>query len=300
MKRLINGITLSIIFGIIFSLLKNSIDKYFYLPSFTSLLPLIFLSYILILVILSFYVKNPIFGLVIGIFSLFSKYLTEITEIYVNEVPKILLKEKIAPPLNYENLNILLTPLIFSIISFLFSIVKEKKTQKIENPFISLILLISLFLGFFLNYYYFSYSIYILPLASFILGLISINVSLAVTSGVFFGASYTFFNLFFFEFKGDLFSMFENPIPLLPPFLIYLIFIVSITTLTSYPIYKILSYLKERKVSGKVERVEKEKKEETKEEMKETPALPQEEQSGNAKGGNDEKVRDDGDLQTKS
>jgi hypothetical protein len=28
--------------------------------------------------------------------------------------------------------------------------------------------------------------------------------------------------------------------------------------------------------------------------------LPQEEQSGNAKGGNDEKVRDDGDLQTKS
>lgn len=300
MRRLINGITLSIIFGISFTLLKNFIDIYFYLPSLASLFPLIFLSYILILVILSFYLKNPIFGLIIGIISIFSKHITEIIEIYLNGVPKIILKGDIIPNLNYENLNIILVPIIFSIISFLFSIVKERRGLNIENPFISLILLISLFLGFFLNYYYYLDSIYIIPLASFIIGLISINVVLSFTSGLFFGVSYTFFNLLFFEFKGDLFKMFENPVLILPPLLIYLIFTISITTLTSYPIYKIFSYLKERRVSGKVERVEKEKKEELKEEIKETPALPNKEQSGNAKGGNDEKVRDDGDLQTKS
>lgn len=299
MKRLINGLTLSIIFGIIFTLVRNSIDKYFYLPSMNSLFPLVFLSYILILVILGFYFKNPIFGILGGIFSLFSKYLTEITQIYINGIPQIVFKESFIPPLNYENLNILLVPVIFSIISFLFSYVKGRKGAKIENPFISLILLISLFLGFFLNYYYLSDSIYVLPLTSFILGLISLNTILSVTSGVFFAVSYSFFNLFFFEFKGNLTNMFENPIFLLPPILIYLIFVISITTLTSYPIYKILSYLKERRVSGKVERVEFEKKEEIKEEeKKETPALPKEEQSGNAKGGNDEKVRDDGNLQT--
>lgn len=298
MKRLINGLTLSIIFGIIFTLVRNSIDKYFYLPSMNSLFPLVFLSYILILVILGFYFKNPIFGILGGLFSLFSKHLTEITQIYINGVPQIVFKESFIPSLNFENLNILLVPIVFSIISFLFSSVKGKKGAKIENPFISLILLISLFLGFFLNYYYLSDSIYVLPLASFILGLISLNTVLSVTSGVFFAVSYTFFNLFFFEFKGDLNHMFENPLPLLPPILIYLIFVICLTTLTSYPIYKILSYLKERRVSGKVERVEFEKKEEIKEEKKETPALPQEEQSGNAKGGNDEKVRDDGNLQT--
>lgn len=298
MKRLINGLTLSIIFGIIFTLLRNSIDKHFYLPSINSLFPLVFLSYILILVILGFYFKNPIFGILGGVFSLFSKNLTEITQIYINGVPQIVFKESFIPPLNYENLNILLVPIVFSIISFLFSYIKGKKGAKIENPFISLILLISLFLGFFINYYYLSDSIYVLPLTSFILGLISLNTILSVTSGVFFAVSYAFFNLFFFEFKGNLTHMFENPIFLLPPLLIYLIFVISITTLTSYPIYKILSYLKERGVSGKVERVEFEKKEETKEGKKETPALPKEEQSGNAKGGNDEKVRDDGNLQT--
>ncbi|MCX8095482.1 MAG: hypothetical protein N3D74_04785 [Caldisericia bacterium] len=301
MKRLINGLTLSIIFGIIFTLTKNSIDKYFYLPSMSSLFPLVFLSYILILVILGFYIKNPLSGILVGAISLFSKHITEIIEIYINGVPQIVFKNKIFPQLNYENLNIIFVPIVFSIISFIFSYVKGKKGAKIENPFVSLILLISLFLGFFLNYYYHLDSIYLLPLTSFILGLISINSILSVTSGIFFAVLYTFFNLFFFSFKGNLTTMFENPLNLIPSLLIYLIFVISITTLSSYPIYKILSYLKEVRVSGKVRRVEFKEKEEIKEEeKKESPALSQEEQSGYAKGGNDEKVRDDGDFQTKS
>jgi len=293
MKRLVNGLTFSIIFGIIFTILRNTIDKYFYLPLMPSLFPIIFLSYILILTILGFYLKNPLFGIIIGFISLYSKYLTEITKIYINGKPEILLSDKIFPNLNYENLNILLVPIVFSIISFLFSYVKGKKGEKIENQFVSLILLLSLFLGFFLNYYYIHESIYVLPIASFILGLISLNTVLSVTSGIFFATLYTFFNLYFYEFKGDINKFFENPILLLPIFLIYLIFTISITTFSSYPTYKIFSYLKERRVSGKVVRVELL---EEVEEKKETPALPKEEQSGNAKGGLDEEVRDDGNL----
>jgi hypothetical protein len=293
MKRLVNGLTLSIIFGIIFTILRNTIDKYLYLPYMPTLFPIIFLSYILILIFIGFYLKNPIFGIFGGIFSLYSKYITEITRLSINNVPQIYFLKGFTPPLDFENLNILLSPIIFSIISFFFLKVKGKKGRKFENPFISLILLISLFFGFFLNYYYTSYSIYVLPLATFILGIISLNIVLSLTSGIFFATSYTFFNLLFFEFKGDLNLMFENPITLIPSYLIYLFFVIIVSTLSSYPIYKIFSYLKEIRISGKLEREELKEKEET-------PALPQEEQSGNAKGGNDEKVRDDGDLQTKS
>lgn len=295
MKRLINGLTLSIIFGISFTLIRNSIDNYFYLPLMTSLFPLIFLSYILILIFIGIYLKNPLFGILGGIFSLYSKYLTEITKILIDGTPKIVFEKGFLPELNFENLNILLVPIIFSIISFFFSKVKGKKGEKIENPFISLILLLSLFLGFFLNYYYTSYSIYVLPLASFVLGIISLNTPLSLTSGIFFATSYTFFNLLFFVFKGDINQLFQNPLPILPQYLIYLIFVITTSILSSFPIYKIFSYLKEARISGKLEKIEFKKEEEKKEE---TPALPQEEQSGNAKGGSDEKVRDDGNLQT--
>ena len=41
MKRLFNGLTLSIILGIIFTILRNTIDKYLYLPHMPTLFPII-------------------------------------------------------------------------------------------------------------------------------------------------------------------------------------------------------------------------------------------------------------------
>ncbi|HQJ56618.1 MAG TPA: hypothetical protein PLH46_03140, partial [Caldisericia bacterium] len=79
MKRFFNGLTLSIIFGIVFTLLRKNLDVYLYIPGMDSLFPIIFLSYILILVMIGIYLKNPISGVICGIVSLFSKYLTEIT-----------------------------------------------------------------------------------------------------------------------------------------------------------------------------------------------------------------------------
>ena len=297
MKRFFNGLTLSIIFGVIFTILRKNIDKYLYIPGMESLFPIIFLSYILILVMIGIYLKNPFSGLICGIISLFSKYLSEITILKFNGAPIITFIDKLYPDLNFENLNILLTTIIFSILSFLYSKSISEKKEKIHNPLISLILLVSLFLGFFLNYYYIEDSIYILPLASFVLGLISLNLILSLTSAIFFGISYSFFSQFILKFKGDLNLMFSEPYHLIPETIIYLIFTIVITVLSSYIFYTIFSILKGRRISVKVKgEEEKEVKEGVKEE---TPAL-QKEQSQKTEGGNDEKVRDDGNLQTKS
>ncbi len=90
--------------------------------------------------------------------------------------------------------------------------------------------------------------------------------------------------------------MFQKPYELIPETLTYLIFTMVVTILTSYLFYTIFSVLKAKRISVKVKKVEdiQEKGVE-----KETPAL-QEEQSHKTEGGNDEKVRDDGSLQTKS
>lgn len=294
MKRFINGLTLSIIFGVLFTILRKNLDHYLYIPGMESLFPIFFLSYILILVMIGIYVKNPISGLLCGILSLFSKYLSEIITLKFDGAPKIIFLDKLYPSLNFENLNILLISLVFSTLSYFYSKLTTGKKEKIQNPFISLILLISLFLGFFLNYYYVEDSIYILPLASFILGLISLNLILSLTSAIFFGISFSFFNLFILKYKGDLNLMFSEPYFLIPKTVTFLIFAVVITILSSYLFYTIFSILKGKKISAKVKEVkeEEEKKEGVKEE---TPAL-QEEQSQKTEGGNDEKVRDDGNL----
>ncbi|MGB9843491.1 MAG: hypothetical protein ACPLN1_03990 [Caldisericia bacterium] len=293
MKRFFNGLTLSIIFGVIFTLLRKNIDTFLYIPGMESLFPIIFLSYILILVMIGIYLKNPISGIICGIVSLFSKYLTEITILKFNGTPVITLTDKLYPNLDFENLNILLSTIIFSILSFFYSKFISGKKEKINNPLISLVLLISLFLGFFLNYYYVEDSIYILPLTSLILGLISFNLILSFTSAIFFGISYSFFYQFIIKFKGDLNLMFNEPYHLIPDTLIILIFTIVLIVLSSYIFYTIFSILKGRRISVKV------KEEKEKGVKEETPAL-QEEQSQKTEGGNDEKVRDDGNLQTKS
>jgi len=293
MKRFFNGLTLSIIFGVIFTLLRKNIDTFLYIPGMDSLFPIIFLSYVLILVMLGIYLKNPISGIICGIISLFSKYLTEITILKFNGTPVISFTDKLYPDLNFENLNILLSTIIFSILSFFYSKFIFQKKEKIYNPLISLVLLVSLFLGFFLNYYYIDDAIYILPLTSLILGLISSNLILSFTSAIFFGISYSFFNQFIIKFKGDINLMFNKPYHLIPDTLIILIFTIVITVLSSYIFYTIFSILKGRKISVKV------KEEKEKGVKEETPAL-QEEQSQKTEGGNDEKVRDDGNLQAKS
>ncbi|MGC8942513.1 MAG: hypothetical protein ACP5KX_00170 [Caldisericia bacterium] len=293
MKRFFNGLTLSIIFGVIFTLLRKNIDTFLYIPGMESLFPIIFLSYILILVMIGIYLKNPISGIICGIVSLFSKYLTEITILKFNGTPVITFTDKLYPNLDFENLNILLSTIIFSILSFFYSKFISGKKEKINNPLISLVLLISLFLGFFLNYYYVEDSIYILPLTSLILGLISFNLILSFTSAIFFGISYSFFYQFIIKFKGDLNLMFNEPYHLIPDTLIILIFTIVLIVLSSYIFYTIFSILKGRRISVKV------KEEKEKGVKEETPAL-QEEQSQKTEGGNDEKVRDDGNLQTKS
>ncbi len=293
MKRFFNGLTLSIIFGVIFTLLRKNIDTFLYIPGMESLFPIIFLSYILILVMIGIYLKNPISGIICGIVSLFSKYLTEITILKFNGTPVITFTDKLYPNLDFENLNILLSTIIFSILSFFYSKFISGKKEKINNPLISLVLLISLFLGFFLNYYYVEDSIYILPLTSLILGLISFNLILSFTSAIFFGISYSFFYQFIIKFKGDLNLMFNEPYHLIPDSLIILIFTIVLIVLSSYIFYTIFSILKGRRISVKV------KEEKEKGVKEETPAL-QEEQSQKTEGGNDEKVRDDGNLQTKS
>jgi len=293
MKRFFNGLTLSIIFGIIFTLLRKSLDIYLYIPGMDSLFPIIFLSYILILVMIGIYLNNPIFGILCGLVSLFSKYLTEITTLKFDGTPIVTFTDKLYPNLNFENLNILLTPIIFSILYFLLSKIDSEKREKIHNPLISLILLIAIFLGFFLNYYYLEDSIYLLPLTSFILGLISFNLVLSLTSGIFFGISFSFFNLLILKFKGDLALMFSEPYNLIPYTITVLIFTIVVTVLSSYVFYIIFSVLKGRRISAKVKGLEE------KGVKEETPAL-QKEQSQKTEGGNDEKVRDDDDLQAKS
>jgi len=130
MKRFFNGLTLSIIFGIIFTLLRKSLDIYLYIPGMDSLFPIIFLSYILILVMIGIYLNNPIFGIICGLVSLFSKYLTEITTLKFDGTPIVTFTDKLYPNLNFENLNILLTPIIFSILYFLLSKIDSEKKRE--------------------------------------------------------------------------------------------------------------------------------------------------------------------------
>jgi len=77
------------------------------------LFPNNFLSYILILVMIGIYLKNPISGVICGIVSLFSKYLTEITTLKFDGTPIVTFTDKLYPNLNFENLNIVLTPIYF-------------------------------------------------------------------------------------------------------------------------------------------------------------------------------------------
>ncbi|MGQ9844955.1 MAG: hypothetical protein ACUVQN_01925 [Caldisericia bacterium] len=286
MKRFFNGLTLSIIFGIAFTILRKNIDNYLYIPGMDSLFPIIFLSYILILAMIGIYLKNPLSGLICGITSLFSKYLKEITVLKFNGTPIINFTNKLYPDLNFENLNILLTSIIFSFLAFFYTKISSEKKEKIYNPLISLILLISLFLGFFLNYYYIDDAIYILPITAFVLGFVSLNLLLSLTSAIFLGISFSFFNQFILKFKGDLNIMFSEPYQLIPYTMTILIFTIVITVLTSYISYTIFSLLKAKRISVKVKGVEEKKKEGVEEE---TPAL-QEEQSQKTEGGNDEKV----------
>lgn len=286
MRRFFNGLTLSIIFGIAFTILRKNVDNYLYIPGMDSLFPIIFLSYILILAMIGIYLKNPLSGLICGITSLFSKYLTEITELKFNGTPIINFINKLYPDLNFENLNILLTSIIFSFLAFFYTKISSEKKEKIYNPLISLILLISLFLGFFLNYYYIDDAIYILPIAAFVLGFVSLNLLLSLTSAIFLGISFSFFYQFILKYKGDLNIMFSEPYQLIPYTMTILIFTIVITVLTSYIFYTIFSLLKAKRISVKVKGVEEKKKEGVEEE---TPAL-QEEQSQKTEGGNDEKV----------
>lgn len=286
MKRFFNGLTLSIIFGIAFTILRKNVDNYLYIPGMDSLFPIIFLSYIIILAMIGIYLKNPLSGLICGITSLFSKYLTEIMVLKFNGIPIINFINKLYPDLNFENLNILLTSIIFSFLAFFYTKILSEKKEKIYNSLISLILLISLFLGFFLNYYYIDDAIYILPIAAFALGFVSLNLLLSLTSAIFLGVSFSFFYQFILKYKGDLNIMFSEPYQLIPYTMTILIFTIVITVLTSYISYTIFSILKAKKISVKVKGVEEKKKEGVEEE---TPAL-QEEQSQKAEGGNDEKV----------
>lgn len=286
MRRFFNGLTLSIIFGIAFTILRKNVDNYLYIPGMDSLFPIIFLSYILILAMIGIYLKNPLSGLICGITSLFSKYLTEITVLKFNGIPIINFINKLYPDLNFENLNILLTSIIFSFLAFFYTKISSEKKEKIYNPLISLILLISLFLGFFLNYYYIDDAIYILPITAFVLGFVSLNLLLSLTSAIFLGISFSFFYQFILKYKGDLNIMFSEPYQLIPYTMTILIFTIVITVLTSYFFYTIFSLLKAKRISVKVKGVEEKKKEGVEEE---TPAL-QEEQSQKTEGGNDEKV----------
>lgn len=286
MRRFFNGLTLSIIFGIAFTILRKNVDNYLYIPGMDSLFPIIFLSYILILAMIGIYLKNPLSGLICGITSLFSKYLTEITVLKFNGTPIINFINKLYPDLNFENLNILLTSIIFSFLAFFYTKISSEKKEKIYNPLISLILLISLFLGFFLNYYYIDDAIYILPITAFVLGFVSLNLLLSLTSAIFLGISFSFFYQFILKYKGDLNIMFSEPYQLIPYTMTILIFTIVITVLTSYFFYTIFSLLKAKRISVKVKGVEEKKKEGVEEE---TPAL-QEEQSQKTEGGNDEKV----------
>lgn len=286
MKRFFNGLTLSIIFGIAFTILSKNVDNYLYIPGMDSLFPIIFLSYILILAMIGIYLKNPLSGLICGITSLFSKYLTEITVLKFNGTPIINFINKLYPDLNFENLNILLTSIIFSILAFFYTKISSEKKEKIYNPLISLILLISLFLGFFLNYYYIDDAIYILPITAFVLGFVSLNLLLSLTSAIFLGISFSFFYQIILKYKGDLNIMFSETYQLIPYTMTILIFTIVITVLTSYISYTIFSILKAKRISVKVKGVEEKKKEGVKEE---TPAL-QEQQSQKTEGGNDEKV----------
>lgn len=286
MKRFFNGLTLSIIFGIVFTILRENVDNYLYIPGMDSLFPIIFLSYILILTMIGIYLKNPLSGLICGTTSLFSKYLTEITTLKFNNTPIITFTNKLYPDLNFENLNILLTSIIFSILAYFYMKISSEKKEKIYNPLISLILLISLFLGFFLNYYYIDDAIYILPITAFVLGFVSLNLLLSLTSAIFLGISFSFFYQFILKYKGDLNLMFSEPYQLIPYTITILIFTIVMTVLTSYISYTIFSVLKGKRISVKVKRVEEKVKEGVE---KETPAL-QEEQSQKTEGGNDEKV----------
>lgn len=284
MKKLFNGLAFSIIFGVVFTILRKNLDNYLYIPGMNSLFPILFLSFILILVLIGSYVKNPIYGIICGIIAVFSKHLSDIAILKFNGTPLILFNGNIYPNLDFENLNIILSPIFFSTLSYIHSKIFKENREKFNNPMVSLILLISLFLGFFLNYYYFDDSIYILPISSFILGLISLNLVLSLTASIFFGISYSFFNQYLLKFKGDLNEMFKKPYELIPESLIYLIFTIVITVLTSYLFYTFFSVLKAKRISDKLKKIEEKKGVE-----EETPAL-HDEQSRKTEGGNDEKV----------
>ena len=288
MKKMANGFSISIVFAIIYVILKLKLDNYFYLIGLDSLFPLIFLSYILILSLIGIYLSNPISGFLGGAISLITKHLFEISRIEFNGSPKLVLTRDILPPLTFENLNILLTPFLFSILISLYIYTKNRERKRVNNPFVSLILLLSIFIGIFLNYYYGSYSIYVLPLASFVIGLISLNVVLSFTSGVFLGVSFSLSNFYFFTYRGDLNLMFSEPMKLLPGLIIYTIFSIVIASLSGFLFTSFIRALKGSPKYDKQEYVEK----------TETPALPQQEQSQESIGGEDEKVRDDGNLQT--
>lgn len=293
MKRIVNGLSISIIFAIVYIVLKLKLDNYFYLTGLDSLFPLVFLSYILVLALIGIYLSNPLSGLMGGIISLLTKHIFEISRIDFNGFPKLVLTKSIHPPITFENLNILLTPFLFSLLMILYAYAKKKgKGAGIKNYFTSFILLISIFVGIFLNYYYASYSIYILPLASFIIGLLSLNVILAFTSGVFLGVSFTLSNFYFFTYRGDLNLMFSEPINLISGLIIYTIFSTVVSSISSFLFATFIRTLKGVSKYGREEVIEKT------EEKTETPALPQEGQSRESIGGEDEKVRDDGDLQT--
>jgi len=113
MKRFFNGLTLSIIFGIVIIIIKEKPCMFTYIFLVWILFPNNFLSYILILVMIGIYLKNPISGVICGIVSLFSKYLTEITTLKFDGTPIVTFTDKLYPNLNFENLNIVLTPIYF-------------------------------------------------------------------------------------------------------------------------------------------------------------------------------------------
>ena len=288
MKKIINGLSISIVFAIIYVISKLRLDNYFYLMGLDSLFPLIFLSYVLILSLIGIYLSNPVSGLLSGAVSLITKHLFEISRIEFNGFPNLVLTKEILPPITFENLNIILTPFLFSLLMSLYIHAKGKERTGVRNYFTSFILLLSIFIGVFLNYYYGPYAIYVLPLASFVIGLISLNVVLSFTSGIFLGVSFSLSSFYFFTYKGDLNLMFSEPIRLLSGLIIYTIFSTIVSSLSSFLFGFFVGTLKGSPKYDKQKYIEK----------TETPALPQEEQSQESIGGEDEKVRDDGNLQT--
>jgi len=287
-KKIINGLSISIVFAVVYVVLKLKLDNYFYLIGLDSLFPLVFLSYVLVLSLIGIYLSNPVSGLLSGAVSLITKHLFEISRIEFNGFPNLVLTKEILPPVTFENLNIILTPFLFSLLMSLYIYTKGRERTSVKNYFTSFILLLSIFTGIFLNYYYGPYSLYVLPLASFIIGLISLNVVLSFTSGIFLGVSFSLSSFYFFTYKGDLNLMFSEPTKLLSGLIIYTIFSTVVASLSSFLFTFFVGALKGTPKYDKQKYIEK----------TETPALPQKEQSQESIGGEDEKVRDDGDIQT--